>query len=145
MTKCVCFFPPLEPEDSVNGAGPAKRRISGDTEEMFLLQNGVWHSRSEGSHGPRHILYEWPHHHPDHTGWLIDKLLAHETAYYTSGHMDGQTHTFVWSSEDTLTYFGRLNSLHNTNSLPIIVGWQSNRISHNLLTLSVLVFSAMAD
>lgn len=53
----ACFSPP-EPKNGVNGAGPGERRSGGGSEEMFLLQDGVWHSRSESSHGPRHILYE---------------------------------------------------------------------------------------
>lgn len=58
ITKCGNVFPPPEPQDSINGAGSGERRSVGGSEEMFLLQDGVWYSRSESSHGPRHILYE---------------------------------------------------------------------------------------
>lgn len=68
------MFSSPESEDGVNGAGHGERRSDGGSEEMFLLQDGVRHSRSESRHGPRHILHEWPHYHPDHTGRLIDKL-----------------------------------------------------------------------
>lgn len=67
---CVC---PPEPKDRVPGPGPAERRCRGPTEEVFLLQNGVRHRWSQGGHGPRPVLYERPHHHPDHPGGFMDE------------------------------------------------------------------------
>lgn len=48
----------LEPQNNINGSGSGEGGSCGDSEEMFLLQDGVWYSWTESSHGPRCILYE---------------------------------------------------------------------------------------
>lgn len=53
----MCFSSP-EPQNTVYGTGLDEGGSSGGSEEMFFLQDGIWYSRSESSHGPRHFLYE---------------------------------------------------------------------------------------
>lgn len=122
--KKICFSSP-EPQDGVHGEGPGEGRSGGGSEEMFLLQDGVRYSWSESCHGPRHFLYEWPHYHPDHAGWLMDKLLPH-----SKSHAKSDIHIIdfdVWSSRDSR---GRLHSSHATILLLVIVGGLQSKVFH---------------
>lgn len=82
LREATASFSSPESQDGSFGAGHGEGRSSGSSEEVLLLQDGVWHSGSESGHGPRDLLYERPHYHPDHTGWLIDKLLVHVSLAY---------------------------------------------------------------
>lgn len=76
----IKHFPSPEPQNEIHGAGYGERGKHGSFEEVFLLQDGVWHSRSESSHGAWHILYERPHYYSDHTGRSILQLNTFQVA-----------------------------------------------------------------
>lgn len=76
---------------------------------MFLLQNGVWYSRSESCHGGRRRPHEWPHNHPDNTGRLTAKVLS------VKSHTSRGVYNWLLSSGTASSPDSHADLLHSTH------------------------------